>query len=53
MGVAWSTVNEARQWSRLMEMGEIGAIAGPDGARGVNRACLTPLDRRARRLLVS
>ncbi len=53
MGVAWSTVNEARQWSRLMEMGEIGAIAGPDGARGVNRACLTPLDRRARRLLIS
>ena len=53
MGEAWTTVNEARQWRRLMELAEIGAIAGPDGARGVNRACLTPLDRKARRLLVS
>jgi beta-ureidopropionase / N-carbamoyl-L-amino-acid hydrolase len=53
MGEAWSAVDEARQWQRLMEMGEIGAIAGPDGARGVNRACLTPLDRKARRLLIS
>ncbi len=53
MREAWSTVNEARQWRRLMEMAEIGAIAGPDGAQGVNRACLTPLDRKARRLLIS
>ena len=53
MGEAWSAVNEDRQWRRLMETGEIGAIAGPDGARGVNRPCLTPLDRKARRLLVS
>jgi N-carbamoyl-L-amino-acid hydrolase len=53
MGQAWSAVDEARQWRRLMEMAEIGAIAGPDGARGVNRACLTPLDRKARRLLIS
>jgi N-carbamoyl-L-amino-acid hydrolase len=50
---AWSAVNEERQWRRLMEMGEIGAVAGPDGARGVNRPCLTPLDRKARRLLIS
>ena len=53
MGQAWSAVDEARQWRRLMEMAEIGAIAGPDGAQGVNRACLTPLDRKARRLLIS
>src|SRR3712207_4805347 len=53
MPEAPSAVNEDRQWRRLMEMGEIGAIAGPDGARGVNRACLTPLDRKARRLLIS
>ena len=53
MGEAWSAVDEARQWRCLMEMGEIGAIAGPDGAKGVNRACLTPLDRKARRLLIS
>ena len=53
MGEPWPAVNEARQWRRLMDMAEIGAIAGPDGSKGVNRACLTPLDRKARRLLVS
>ena len=41
-------VSEARQWQRLMEMAQLGAIAGD----GVNRACLTPLDRSARRLLI-
>lgn len=37
-----------RQWKRLMQMAEIGAVAGT----GVNRACLTDLDRQARRLLI-
>jgi N-carbamoyl-L-amino-acid hydrolase len=46
---AVSAVNETRQWDRLMQMARIGAIPGD----GVNRACLTPLDREARRLLVS
>ena len=41
-------VNEQRQWDRLMAMASIGAIAGD----GVNRACLTELDRAARRLLI-
>ena len=41
-------VNEQRQWDRLMAMASIGAIAGD----GVNRACLTELDREARRLLI-
>jgi beta-ureidopropionase / N-carbamoyl-L-amino-acid hydrolase len=41
-------VNEQRQWDRLMAMAKIGAI--PDD--GVNRACLTELDRAARRLLI-
>ncbi len=41
-------VNERRQWDRLMAMARIGAI--PDD--GVNRACLTELDRQARRLLI-
>ena len=40
-------VSEQRQWNRLMQMSRIGAIPGD----GVNRACLTPLDREARRLL--
>ena len=41
-------VSEARLWARLMDMARIGAIPG----EGVNRACLTPLDRQARRLLI-
>ncbi len=41
-------VKERRQWDRLMAMARIGAI--PDD--GVNRACLTELDRQARRLLI-
>ena len=53
MGEAWSAVDESRQWRRLMEMAEIGAITGPDGSRGVNRACLAALDHKARRLLIS
>lgn len=46
---AAAAVDEARQWERLMEMAKLGAIPG----NGVNRACLTPLDRQARRLLLS
>jgi N-carbamoyl-L-amino-acid hydrolase len=43
-----SAVSEARQWERLMQLARLGAIPG----EGVNRACLTPLDREARRLLL-
>ncbi len=45
---AASAVDQERLWDRLMQMARIGAIAGD----GVNRACLTPLDREARRLLI-
>jgi N-carbamoyl-L-amino-acid hydrolase len=45
-------VSEARQWARLMELAEIGGFTDPAGHKGVNRACLTPLDRQARRLLI-
>jgi beta-ureidopropionase / N-carbamoyl-L-amino-acid hydrolase len=45
---AAAAVDETRQWARLMELARLGAIPGD----GVNRACLTPLDRAARRLLV-
>jgi N-carbamoyl-L-amino-acid hydrolase len=41
-------IDTARQWNRLMAMARIGAIAND----GVNRACLTELDRQARRLLI-
>lgn len=43
-----AAVSEARQWQRLMEMAKLGAIPGD----GVNRACLTPLDRQARRIFI-
>jgi len=46
---AAAAVSEARQWDRLMQMARLGAIPG----EGVNRACLTPLDREARRLLLA
>jgi N-carbamoyl-L-amino-acid hydrolase len=44
-----SAVSEQRLWDRHVQMGRLGAIPGD----GVNRACLTPLDRAARRLLIS
>ena len=40
--------SETRQWNRLMDLAEIGAIAG----NGVNRQALTAGDRAARRLMV-
>lgn len=45
---ASAAVSQTRQWDRLMQWARLGAIAGD----GVNRACLTPQDREARRLLV-
>jgi N-carbamoyl-L-amino-acid hydrolase len=41
-------IDGARQWDRLMTMARLGAI--PED--GVNRACLTALDREARRLMI-
>jgi N-carbamoyl-L-amino-acid hydrolase len=46
---AVAAVSEARQWDRLMQMAQLGAIPGD----GVNRACLTDLDRQSRRLLIA
>ena len=48
MHQAIAAVSEQRQWDRLMAMARFGAIPGD----GVNRACLTDLDRQARRLLI-
>ena len=46
-------VSETRHWARMMEMAKLGAIPGPTPEdAGVNRACLTDLDRDARRLLI-
>jgi N-carbamoyl-L-amino-acid hydrolase len=44
-----AAVSEARQWQRLMAWAELGAIPGG----GVNRPCLSPLDRQARRMLIA
>ena len=49
MNQAAAAVDERRQWDRLMAMAQLGAIPGD----GVNRACLTELDRQARRLLIA
>lgn len=46
--LAAAAVNGTRQWQRLMRLAELGAIPGD----GVNRACLTALDREARRLVI-
>jgi beta-ureidopropionase / N-carbamoyl-L-amino-acid hydrolase len=43
-----AAVDEQRLWDRHLQMAQLGAIPGD----GVNRACLTPLDRAARRLLI-
>ncbi len=48
MNTAAAAVDEQRQWGRMMGMAQLGAIPGD----GVNRACLTALDRQARRLLI-
>lgn len=48
-----AAVSEARQWSRLMDLAELGGFAVPDSEdRGVNRPCLSALDRQARRLMI-
>jgi N-carbamoyl-L-amino-acid hydrolase len=46
-------VDGARLWQRLQELGEIGAIDGPDGERGCARLALTDADRQGRDLVVS
>ncbi len=48
-----AAVSEARHWDRMMAMAAIGAFTDPDGHIGVNRPCLSALDRQARRLLIS
>lgn len=45
-------VRPQRQWDWLMQLAELGGFAGAGDARGVNRACLTALDRAARRLVI-
>jgi beta-ureidopropionase / N-carbamoyl-L-amino-acid hydrolase len=54
MSRKWSDlrIDRERLWSRLMELGEVGAILGPDGEHGCCRLALTDADRRGRDLVV-
>ena len=46
-------VDADRFWRRIEELGEIGAVIGPNGERGVNRLALSDDDRAGRDLVVS
>ena len=45
-------VDGERLWSRIVELGEVGAIKGPDGEEGCARLALTDVDRAGRDLVV-
>jgi N-carbamoyl-L-amino-acid hydrolase len=49
---AVAAVSEGRLWDRLMAMARIGGFTTEEGDQGVNRPCLSALDREARRLLI-
>jgi len=46
-------VDGGRLWNRLVELGELGAIKGPNGEQGCCRLALTDADRQGRDLVVS
>ncbi|MCX8132944.1 MAG: M20 family metallo-hydrolase [Roseococcus sp.] len=48
-----AAVDAARHWQDMMAMAGIGGFTDEAGHAGVNRPCLSALDRQARRLLVS
>jgi N-carbamoyl-L-amino-acid hydrolase len=52
VNVAALRVDGDRLWSRLVALGEIGAIEGPNGERGCARLALTDADRAGRDLVV-
>ncbi|MGI9052304.1 MAG: Zn-dependent hydrolase [Ilumatobacteraceae bacterium] len=45
-------VDGQRLWRRIIELGEVGAIKGPDGAEGCARLALSDADRQGRDLVV-
>ena len=51
-GRAELRVDGPRLWRRIVELGEIGAIIGADGAHGCSRLALTDADRDGRDLVV-
>ena len=46
-----SAIDGERLWSRIVALGEIGAITGPDGELGCARLALTDADRQGRDLV--
>jgi beta-ureidopropionase / N-carbamoyl-L-amino-acid hydrolase len=46
-------VDGQRLWNRIVELGEVGAVKGPDGEEGCARLALTDADRAGRDLVVS
>ena len=46
-------VDGGRLWNRLVELGEVGALRGPNGEHGCCRLALTDADRQGRDLVVS
>ena len=44
-------IDSERLWSRIVALGEIGAISGPDGEQGCARLALTDADRQGRDLV--
>ena len=53
--MSWQSlrVDGARLWQRIESLGEVGAVHGPNGERGVARLALTDADRDGRDLVVS
>jgi|HigsolmetaAR201D_1030396.scaffolds.fasta_scaffold10495_3 N-carbamoyl-L-amino-acid hydrolase len=52
MSIADLHVNGDRLWRRLVELGEVGAIKGPNGEEGCARLALTDADKAGRDLVV-
>lgn len=52
MSAADIRVDGERLWARLVELGEVGAIKGPNGEEGCARLALTDADRAGRDLVV-
>ncbi len=52
--MSWQSlrVDGARLWQRIESLGEVGAVHGPNGERGVARLALTDADRDGRDLVV-
>src|SRR3954467_2660344 len=51
--VADIRIDSQRLWRRLTELGEIGAVHGPNGERGCARLALTDADREGRDLVMT